>query len=459
MRLPRSSDASVGEDHEAGDSLEGADVPGGEARLVDPRGGRDEEIHGGYHLAPTAELGQETPVQLLVLTDSMIDPGGTGPVTTPRREFLKLVAGAAGVVAFGTTPRALAATERLRADAGGAHPRALRILILGGTGFIGPHQVRYARERGHELTLFNRGRTNPHLFPGVEKLRGDRNGDLAALEGRRWDVVIDNSASNHHWVRMSAGLLRDAVERYIYVSSLSAYSDMSRIGIDVDAPTFTYETAGVSPDAEELPYGLRKALSEREARAALGERATVVRPGLIVGPRDPTDRFTYWPVRIHRGGEVLAPGTPGDPSQIVDARDLAGWMIRLAENDTAGTFNAVQPPRPFAQLLYGIRAITTEPTTFTWVDADFLAEMEVRPWADMPVWVPPEGDTAGFARFDVHRAVEAGLTFRPLAETARDTLEWHFTRPSEEREALRAGLGPEREAEVLAAWHERTSGS
>lgn len=383
-------------------------------------------------------------------------------MTTLRREFLKLVAGAGGALSLGAALPGLLAAEFSRVQpAGGTRSRALRILILGGTGFIGPHQVRCARVRGHELTLFNRGRTNPHLFPGVEKLRGDRNGDLGALEGRRWDVVIDNSASNHHWVRMSAGLLRDAVERYIYVSSLSAYSDMSRIGIDVDAPTFTYETAGASPetDAAELPYGLRKALSEREARAALGERATVVRPGLIVGPRDPTERFTYWPVRIHRGGEVLAPGTPKDPSQIVDARDLAAWMIRLAEDDTAGTFNAVQPPRPFAELLYGIRAVTTEPTTFTWVDADFLAEMEVRPWADLPVWVPPEGDTAGFARFDVHRAVEAGLTFRPLAETARDTLEWHFTRPSEEREALRAGLGPEREAEVLAAWHERTSGS
>lgn len=383
-------------------------------------------------------------------------------MTTPRREFLKLMAGAGGALSLGAASPGLLATESSRLQpVGDAHPRALRILILGGTGFIGPHQVRYAQERGHELTLFNRGRTNPGLFPGVEKLRGDRNGDLAALEGRRWDVVIDNSASNHDWVRMSAGLLRDAVERYIYVSSLSAYSDMSRIGIDVDAPTFTYETAGASSetDAAELPYGLRKALSEREARAALGERATVVRPGLIVGPRDPTDRFTYWPVRIHRGGEVLAPGTPRDPSQIVDARDLAAWMIRLAENDTAGTFNAVQPPRPFAELLYGIRAVTTEPATFTWVDADFLAEMEVRPWADMPVWVPPEGDSAGFARFDVHRALEAGLTFRPLAETARDTLEWHFTRPSEERETLRAGLSPEREAEVLGAWHERTSGS
>lgn len=383
-------------------------------------------------------------------------PPGSRRHGTPRRGFLKMAMGAAAGLAFGASTGHLAAARATEEAERRRDPRrTLRILILGGTGFIGPHQVRYAQERGHALTLFNRGRTNPGLFPGVEKLRGDRNGDLASLEGRRWDVVIDNSASNHEWVRLSAGLLRDAVERYIYVSSLSAYADMSPIGIDVDAPTFTYETAGASPgtDAAELPYGLRKALSEREARAALGDRATIVRPGLIVGPRDPTDRFTYWPVRIHRGGEVLAPGTPDDPSQIIDARDLAAWMIRLAENDTAGTFNAVQPSRPFAELLYGIRAVTTEPATFTWVDGDFLAAQEVRAWADMPVWVPPDGDSAGFARFDVHRAVEAGLTFRPLAETARDTLEWHFTRPEQEQEALRAGLSPEREAEVLAAWH------
>lgn len=376
-------------------------------------------------------------------------------MATDRREFLKLTAAAGGALGLGLLPREL----RGRAVEPAPHP--LRVLILGGTSFIGPHQVEYAKMRGHRITLFNRGRTNPHLFPNVEKLVGDRNGDLAALEGKSWDVCIDNSASNPEWVRMSAGLLNDQVDHYIYVSSLSAFSDMSIVGMDEDAPVYTYESAGVSPDtpAGELPYGLAKSLSEDEARNAMGpDRTTVVRPGLIVGPRDGTDRFTYWPVRIHRGGEVLAPGTPEDPTMHIDARDLSHWMIRLAENGVTGTFNAVGDPMSMAEMLYGIKAVTEAPASFTWVPADFLAQHEVRPWADMPCWVPPTGPTAGFGLFENQRAVDAGLTFRPLAETARDTLEWHFTRDEERRENLRAGISAEREAEVLQAWHARETG-
>lgn len=373
-------------------------------------------------------------------------------MTTDRREFLRLTAAAGGALGLGVLPR------EVRARAVKAAPHPLRILILGGTSFIGPHQVEYAQTRGHRISLFNRGRTNPHLFPDVEKLIGDRNGDFESLKGKRWDVCIDNSASNPEWVRMSAGLLRDQVDHYIYVSSLSAYADMSIEGIDEDHPTHTYETADADTDtpAGELPYGLRKSLSEDEAMKAMGpDRTTVVRPGLIVGPRDGTDRFTYWPVRIHRGGEVLAPGTPDDPTMHVDARDLARWMIRLAENTVTGTFNAVGDPMPMAEMLYGIKAVTEAPASFTWVPADFLAEHEVQPWSDMPCWVPPTGATAGFGLFENRRAVEAGLTFRPLAETARDTLEWHFTRPEERRNELRAGIAAEREAEVLEAWHAR----
>ncbi len=265
----------------------------------------------------------------------------------------------------------------------------LRILILGGTGFIGPFQVRYALGRGHAVTLFNRGRTNAGLFPDVETLIGDRNGQLDALRGQRWDVVIDNSRANPDWVRMSAEFLKDSVDRYFYVSSRSAYENTSRIPMTAAAPTFTYETAGVARDAERLPYGLAKALSEREAQRIFVGRTNIVRPGLIIGPEDETDRFTYWPVRIHRGGEVLAPGDPSDTVQIIDVRDLTEWMIRMAETGHVGVFNGVGPatPRPIGELLYGIRAVTTAETTFTWVNYDFLREIGVRPYSDMPVWM------------------------------------------------------------------------
>lgn len=384
-------------------------------------------------------------------------------MTHDRRDFLKLTAAAGGALGLGLTPGRLPGqTPRGARDSDvGTAQEPLRILILGGTGFIGPHEVEYAKLRGHRLSLFNRGRTNPDLFPNVETLIGDRNGDLSSLEGKSWDVCIDNSASNPEWVRMSAGLLADQVDRYIYVSSLSAYADMSIVGMDETAPTYTYESAGVSPDtpAAELPYGLAKSLSEDEALKAMGaDRTAIVRPGLIVGPRDPTDRFTYWPVRIDRGGETLAPGTPQDPTMHIDARDLTRWMIHLAEDGTMGTFNAVGDPMPMAEMLYGIKAVVDTPGSFTWVPGDFLREQEVRPWADMPCWVPPVGDSAGFARFENGRAVEAGLTFRPLAETARDTLAWHYTRPEERRSQLRAGISPERETEVLVAWHASQTG-
>ena len=373
-------------------------------------------------------------------------------MSTNRRDFLKVSSAVGGALALGIAPGLDAASpERQRAA------RALRILILGGTSFIGPHQVRYALERGHTVTLFNRGRTNVDLFPDVEKLRGDRNGDLGALGGRTWDVVIDNSASNPDWVRLTATLLRDSVDRYFYVSSRSAYSDTSWVPMTADAPTFTYETAGVSPGAEQLPYGLRKALSEREAREAFAGRTAIFRPGLIIGPRDETDRFTYWPVRIGRGGEVLAPGDPSDPVQIIDARDLSEWMIRMVEDGHTGVFNVVGPatPRPMAELLYGIRAVTTAEATFTWVDTDFLFGMGVRPYADLPVWMPPRDGREGFARFDLSREVALGLTFRPLAVTTRDTLDYHASRSAERQANLQAGMSAEREAEVLSAWHAR----
>ena len=372
---------------------------------------------------------------------------------TDRRDFLRLAALAGGALSLGASPASAEVTVRGCRRAMPA--QGLRILILGGTGFIGPFQVRYALERGHSVTLFNRGRSNPGLFPDVETLIGDRNGQLDALRGRSWDVVIDNSRSNPDWVRMSAEFLKDSADRYFYVSSRSAYSDTSRVPMTSDAPTFTYESAGVPRGSDRLPYGLAKALSEREAQRVFGDRTNIVRPGLIMGPQDQTDRFTYWPVRIHRGGEVLAPGDPSDPVQIIDVRDFTEWMIRMAETGHTGVYNGVGPatPRPMAELLYGIRAVTTAETTFTWVNHDFLARIGIRPYSDMPVWRPPINGRQGFARFDLTPEIEAGLTFRPLAVTTMDTLEYHFSRPPERQAALRAGISAEREAQVLEAWH------
>ncbi|HEX9885786.1 MAG TPA: NAD-dependent epimerase/dehydratase family protein [Longimicrobiales bacterium] len=383
-------------------------------------------------------------------------------MTTNRRDFLRTTAAAGGALGLGLAPGTPAAGEVARQSpaASGQErprvaPRPIRVLFLGGTGFIGPFQVRYALERGHEVTLFNRGQTNADLFPGVEKLVGDRNDDLRALEGRTWDVVIDNSTANPDWVAKSAELLKDSVGLYFYTSSRSAYADTSRVPMTADAPTATYESEGVERGAERLPYGLAKAESERAALAALPGRTTIFRPGLIIGPQDETDRFTYWPARIHRGGEILAPGDGTDPVQIIDVRDFTEWMIRMAEDGRAGIYNVVGPatPRPMAELLYGIRAVTTAEATFTWVPREFLMERRVRPYQEMPVWRPPVAGSEGFARFDLTPEVEAGLTFRPLAMTARDTLEYHFSRPPERQANLRAGLSAEREAEVLAEWH------
>lgn len=331
----------------------------------------------------------------------------------------------------------------------------LRLLILGGTGFLGPHQVRYAQARGHTVTLFNRGRTNPHLFPGVEKLVGDRNDDLAALEGREFDAVIDNSANIPRWVRQSCEVLQGNIGSYQYVSSISAYAAHDTPGMDEDSPVGTLD----DPTVERVTggtYGPLKAYSEQAARDAYPDTHIVVRPGLIVGPGDPTGRFTYWPVRIDRGGETIAPGNPTDPVQFIDARDLAAFQVKLAEDNATGTFNATGPTSPLsiAEMLYGIRAVTSSDVRFTWVDADFLAEHNVSPWGNLPVWVPPTEPMRGFGSISIQRAIDAGLTTMPLADTARDTLEWFKSLP-EEHQRLGGALRPDREQQVLAAWHAR----
>ena len=388
---------------------------------------------------------------------------------TTRREFVKRsalaggalgMAGALGPGSLGSRPAT--GPREPGARTGGSRPSVpIRLLILGGTSFLGPHQVKYALDRGHTVSIFNRGRTRPPFyedaFERVEHLRGDRNDDLAALEAGEWDAVLDNSASIPRWVRQSAGLLADRAERYLYVSSISAYADFRKVGITEDDPVARLE----DPTVEEVTgqtYGGMKALCEEAAREAFGERAVIVRPGLIIGPGDPTDRWTYWPVRIDRGGEVLAPGTPADPVQNIDARDLAEWMVRMVEEPgNGGTYNATGPAEPetFGAMLGGLRDALGADAEFTWVDAAFLAEHGVTPWGHMTNWVPPEGDSAGLLAVSIAAALSRGLAFRPLEETARDTLAWWKTLPGERRRSARAGCPAGLETAVLAAWRAR----
>ncbi len=273
------------------------------------------------------------------------------------------------------------------------------------------------------------------------------------------NAVIDNSASLPRWVRQTASLLKDSVDLYLFTSSLSVHADNSKIGITEDDPVATIDDPTIEQITGET-YGALKALCEEEARQAFPDRAIIVRPHLIVGPGDRSDRWTYWPVRIERGGEVMAPGTPDDPTQYIDARDLAEFDIHLIESRAVGTYSAVGPlaPLSMAELLYGMRAVVSNDISFTWVDADFLAEHEVQPWSHMTAWIPPRDGYQGFGAFSNARAVAAGLGYRPLAVTAKDTLDWWKTLPEEGRAAPRAGLEAEREAEVLAAWHARADG-
>ncbi len=343
----------------------------------------------------------------------------------------------------------------------------LNILILGGTGFTGPEQVEYALARGHKVTLFNRNKTRPDFFKGkVDQLIGDLNDDVSALKGQKFDVVLDNPTTFPAWVRNAAQHLEGNIGHYVFISTISVYRDNSHPNADENDGT-TPMPDGIDPYTLERDnagkyYGALKTFSEQEVEKHYPGRATIVRPGLIVGPLDRSDRFTYWPARIDKGGEVVAPGTPNDPSQIIDSRDLAEFMVRLAEQKVLGTYNATGHMRPMSEMLYGIKSVTTAGAHFNWIPADFLATQGVRGWRHMPVWMPPVGATAGFCNRNIDKALAKGLTFRPLAVTARETLEWHKTRPAAEQQATAdgaiAGISLAKEAEVLAAWKAKQRG-
>ena len=343
------------------------------------------------------------------------------------------------------------------AQSSSSSPRPLSILILGGTGFTGPHQVRYALSRGHKVTLFNRGRRPKEWPAAVEELTGDRDkNDYASLKDRKWDVCIDNPTSVPHWVRDAAAVLKGNVNHFVFISTLSVYASNASPGEDESAPRDTYrgedalaETTATLRKNLAL-YGPLKAASEDEAHKHFAGMTTVIRPGLIVGPGDETDRFTYWPVRLSRGGKVLVPPL-ADPVGFIDARDLAEWTIRVVEQRTLGAFNGVGPAGELrmGRMLEDIQKGIGSRAELVEASAAFLRENKVSAWGDLPVWIPGQGDTAGFHRRRNARAVAAGLTFRPVPTTAADTLAW-WNAQEEKRRVLRAGLKAEREAELLA---------
>jgi nucleoside-diphosphate-sugar epimerase len=318
----------------------------------------------------------------------------------------------------------------------------VKLLVLGGTQFLGRAAVEAALERGHDVTLFNRGQTNPDLFPEVEKLLGDRAVD--PIPSGEWDAVIDTAGMFPGVVRASTEALRDSVHRYLFVSSISVYADLS------EGPTEDSRRAelGGMPNDQMLPgygnYGALKALCEDVVTEVYGERGLIVRPGLIVGPHDPTGRFTYWPHRIARGGEFVVPGPPEERVQFVDVRDLGAWMVELLELGQSGAFNATHPGVTWGEVVDSCVRVTRSNGQPVWIDSDFLASRGVGEWMELPLWLR-DPDSTGMIRADVSRAVATGLVFRPLDETVAATLDLADTTDD-------VGLKPERERELIELW-------
>ena len=338
----------------------------------------------------------------------------------------------------------------------------MKLLILGGTLYLGRHTVEAALTLGHQVTLFNRGRTNPGLFPNVEHLVGDRDGNLAALEGRRWDAVIDPSGYLPRVVRAGCEVLRDAVQHYTFISSINAYADSTKPGMTED-DELAELPEGAPEEINGETYGPYKVLCEREVLSAFPGRSAVVRAGLIYGPHDATDRSSYWPLRIAEGGDVLAPGPADRPLQLIDVRDLAEWLVHLADTRTAGVFNGTGPETPSTMEAYleTCRDVAGTEANFVWVDEAFMLEQKVGPYSEMPLWVPEQFHA--FEDVDVSRAVAAGLKYRRLKDTIQDTLAWARAEGQRTVDPKKLGvkippaLTRRREAEVLAAWRERAA--
>jgi len=323
----------------------------------------------------------------------------------------------------------------------------MKVLIIGGTRFVGRHLVEAALARGHQVTLFNRGQSNPGVFPDIETVFGDRETDLGKLAGRRWDAVVDTCGYYPRVVGLSAQGLKDSVDQYVFISSISAYADFDVVGMDEGYTLGTIEDETVEEITEES-YGPLKALCEKTVQDAFPQGALIIRPGLIVGPYDPTDRFTYWPIRVARGGKVLSPVGPDEPTQFIHACDLADFTIRCIEGKTTGVFNAVGPrePCPFGELLETCKRVSGSDAEFVWASEEFITEHEVAPWMELTVWVS-SADGKGMLQVSNARACAAGLKFESTEEIVRETLEWARSRPADYE--MRAGLKAEREAELL----------
>ena len=328
----------------------------------------------------------------------------------------------------------------------------MKILIIGGTRFLGRHLVNSARARGHDVTLFNRGMTNPDLFGDyVEKIEGDRAKDLDQLAGQ-WDAVIDTCGYFPRIVRMSAEALKDKVEKYVFISSISVYADFKKVGINESYPVGKIEDETMEEITGES-YGPLKALCEKAAQDVFGIRSLIIRPGLIVGPHDPTDRFTYWPVRIARGGDVLVPDSPTALTQIIDVRDLSDFIVHLIEQNVSGVFNATGEPLALGTLVETCKQVSGSDANFKWASVEFLNENNVAPWSDMPAWLPDTEEEKGFSRVDVSKAMHAGLVLSPLEETIKDTIAWAFEIPADHE--WKAGLGEAKEKELIKLLDEK----
>ena len=338
-------------------------------------------------------------------------------------------------------------------DALAAKIKPLKVLILGGTGFIGPHFVDVLGSAGHTITLFNRGKRDAEAKPGVEQLLGDRNGQIDSLKGRDWDVVIDNSGYTPKQVRATAELLKGHTQFYLFISSVAVYADFKKAGIDEDYPLKVL----ADPTVEEVTgetYGGLKVLCEKVVESTYGKNACIIRPSYIAGPGDHTDRFTYWPWRVSKGGEMIAPGKPGDPFQYIDVRDLAAFVRTCVEKRVSGAYNLCTPSGAvtIGSLLETSKKVTGADTQFRWVSKEFLEQNEIigekAKGNYMPIWQSGDGEDAGICLASNVRAVKKGLRNRPLEETIKDTLEWQKGRP-EEKQKLRAGLSTEQEGDLL----------